>query len=82
MKKLLVKILNGRKFLLKNGKSFKNSLKCYSLIQKFEEHLNCYPDISDEALTNYVRKHSDDILWLIPGNTTGNSIKNQLIKLL
>jgi hypothetical protein len=82
MKKLLVKILNVRKFLLKNGKSFKNSLKCYSLIQKFEEHLKCYPDISDEALTKYVKKHADDILFLVPGNETGAAIKSQLNKLL
>jgi hypothetical protein len=81
MKNVLVKVLRVRKHLLKTGKSFKNAMKCYSLIEQFENHLKCFPNISETAIEKYIAKHQDDILFLIPANPTGDSLKKQLIKL-
>jgi hypothetical protein len=80
MKKILVKVLRVRKYLLKNGKSFKNQMKCYSLVEKFDTHLKCYPNISDQALSKYVQKHMDEILFLLPSNQTGENLKIELLK--
>ncbi len=78
MKKLLINILSIRKHLLKSGKGFKNKMKCYSLIGKFENHLENYPNISEKAIRAYMTKHKDDILFLLPKNSTGDSIKEKL----
>ena len=78
MKKLLISVVRIRKHLLKNGKSFKNEMKCHSLIEKFENHLACYPKISDRKLKHYMAKHLDDIIFLLPKNPTGDSIKEQI----
>ena len=78
MKRLLIKILSIRKHLLKSGKGFKNKMKCHSLIGKFENHLENYPNISEKAIRTYMIKHKAEILFLIPKNSTGDSIKEKL----
>lgn len=82
MKKLIQKILKIRKHLLVSKKGYRNELKCYTIVDRLENHLKCYPNISDQALVKYTKKHLDEIIFLIPGNSTGDSLKQQLFKLL
>jgi hypothetical protein len=80
MKEVVQKIIRVRKNLLKNERGYKNPLRSWKIIERLEGYFLNYPKASETAFKRYVQKHLDEILYLIPSNPAGDSLKSEILK--
>lgn len=79
MKKLIEKILNQRKHLIKNDLSGKNKMRCFKIIDDFELWINFYPN-SETGLKNKIRKQINDIRYVCASNPSGDALFDKVKK--
>lgn len=77
MKAFVKKVVRMRKAMLRRGCSMKNEMRMHKAIEKFERHLNFYPNANDRAIRNFCKRHKDDLLALLPGK--GSSSHDKLM---
>lgn len=78
LKTSLQKILRMRKYLLNAQKSGKNYLRSWNTLNRIQQHLEAYPNLSDKQLSRYIIKHMDEIEFLAPSSTSGDTLLAEL----
>lgn len=78
-KRLLKGAVAQRKRLLKMGKGKKDPSRLRRTIMICEDKLNRLP--SEESVKVFIRKHFDDIVYLIPARSSEDKRIQQLMKL-
>ena len=68
------KAVSVRKRLIRTKKSLKPQGRMLSIINKMERQLNFYGRVTP----NYLRKHADEIIELLPRNRAGEAMMDEL----
>ena len=77
--KILKSIIRQRKFLIREKKSGRNDLLCFNYIKKLSNYVQAYEGKwSDEAWKRFVLNHVSEIIYLIPDNKSGLTIKKKI----
>jgi len=66
MRKHLLSIIRMREYLLKEGESGKNAVKCYADIRKMRAWLSAYPHATEQQVRAYAERHHHELLYLAP----------------
>lgn len=81
--KLIKGILNQRKLLLKMGKSQKNPMRCHQYIDNISKQIDAYQQKwDDEGWKRFFLRNSAEIIYLIPENNAGLTIKQKIYESL
>jgi len=78
-KSLIISIINQRKKLMKMNLSGKSSTLCAKYITNISRYVEAYQDKWDEnGWRNFIKRHQEEIEYLIPENKAGETIKKKL----
>lgn len=81
--KIVKGILNQREVLIKKGYSEKNNLRCCGYIKNLKNQIEAYQAKWDEeGWKKFVRRNYPEIIYLIPENPSGLTIKRKLYESL
>lgn len=76
-------VLRQREFLIKNGASHKNAMECYKYIKNIKMQIEAYQNKwDDEGWKKFVKRNAAEILFLIPENKAGYTIKQKIYESL
>lgn len=83
-RRYLYKVIRLRRKLIAIGASKLNTALCLMLISDLERWLKFYPAASEAQVRNFLRRHYDEVLFLLPGgeNRAGRALMNQLDQLI
>jgi hypothetical protein len=77
--KIIKGILKQREILLKKGESQKNALRCYQYIKNLKYQIEAYQSRWDEGgWKRFAQRNYPEIVYLIPENKSGLTIKRKL----
>lgn len=72
-------ILSQRETLMKQGVSQKNAMRCALYIKELKQQVDAYQQMwNDEGWKNFVVRNTEKIIYLIPENKSGLTIKQKL----
>lgn len=81
--KILKGIVRQRKLLISKNLSGKNTLLCFEYIKKIQLYLDAYETKwSEEAWKKFIINHVSEIIYLIPENKSGLTIKQKIYEVL
>lgn len=81
--KILKGIVRQRKMLIRENLSGKNTLVCFDYIKKISIYLDAYEkQWSDEAWKRFLLNHVNEVIYLIPENNSGLTIKQKIYEIL
>lgn len=72
-------ILAQREKLIKQGVSQKNTMRCLNYISNLKNQIEAYQQKwNDEGWKNFVVRNTEQIIYLIPENKSGLTVKQKL----
>jgi hypothetical protein len=80
-KKTILSIIRQREFLIKKSKCKKNVMKCLEITKHLKVQIVAFSKIWDKkenAWFDFFKRNEAKILYLIPNNNSGKSLKNKL----
>lgn len=81
--KILRSIVRTRKKLIRENVSRKNSLVCFEYIRKISNYLDAYESKwNEESWKKFVINHVSEIIYLIPENKAGLTVKTKIYESL
>ncbi len=82
-KRIVQSILNQRKRLIDTGKSFKDKATCFKIIRQIQTYIDAHGNrYTLEQWKKLIVNNYNDLLFLIPNNKAGLSIKFKLMELV
>ena len=69
MRAVLLSIIRMREYLIKEGKSGKNAVRCHQYIRKTKAWLSAYPRATERQIRGYAKRHLQQLLYLTPSST-------------
>lgn len=81
-KRVIGKVISIRKKLIQNGCSGKNTARCFALIKELSIQIEAHGNKWDSnGWKAFAQRNMDKIMFLIPENKAGETLKNQLYEL-
>jgi len=72
-------VLKQRQFLIQRGMSQKNEMLCLKYIQELKNQIDAYQKVwNDEGWKRFVLRNTEKIIYLIPENKAGLTIKQKI----
>lgn len=83
LRKIVTGIISQREALIRKGVSCKNNMKCSVYINDLKKYIDAYQNKwNDEGWRKFVVNNTEKIIYLIPENQSGLTIKEKLFQSL
>ena len=83
LRKIVTGIISQREVLIRKGVSNKNNIRCYAYINELKKYIEAYQNKwNDEGWKRFVVNNTEKIIYLIPENQSGLTIKEKLFQSL
>jgi len=83
MKRVVLNIIKVRKSLIRAGKSGKPTSVCIEKIERMERWINAYSDhLTESQWQKFAERNLQDLCYLCPENKSGETLFNNILKLI